>query len=334
LATTAKERPVFVPCAPLMHGTGAIAAFGALSSGGTVVTLAGRSFQAEELLDTIEREGVKGMAIVGEAFAQPILAALDAEPDRWDLSSLRMITSSGVMWSDANKAGLLRHNPRLILVDSLGSSEAVGMATSVQTASGPSAAGAAPATGDGPTFVASGTTQVLTEDGRPVEPGSDEVGMVAHRGRVPVGYYKDETKSAATFRVIDGVRWSIPGDHARVGADGELILLGRGSQCINTGGEKVYPEEPEEALRSHPDVIDVACVGVPDPRWGQRIVALVQLAPGVELDQGALIDHVKGRLAAYKAPKRIHAIDSTRRGANGKLDYRRLQEEARRLEGV
>lgn len=321
LGSSEKTRPVFVPCAPLMHGTGAIASFGALTAGGCVVTLESRSFSAAELLDTIEREDVKGIAIVGEAFAHPILAALDAEPDRWDISSLRMITSSGVMWSPANKAGLLRHNERLLLVDTLGSSEAVGMASDVSSSK--STGDAKPAS-----FVLDANTKVLTEDGREVQPGSGESGIVAYRGRVPVGYYKDEAKSAGTFKVIDGARWSLPGDHATVEADGSLRLLGRGSQCINTGGEKVYPEEPEEALRSHASVIDAACVGLPDPRWGQRIVALVQLEEGAALDEPALIAHVKGRLAAYKAPKQIFVLPTLGRAANGKLDYKGLQAQA------
>ncbi len=341
LAASTKAAPVFVPCAPLMHGTGAIAAFGVLSSGGAVVTLEQRSFAATELLDTIEREGVRSIAIVGEAFAQPILAALDAEPDRWDISSLRMITSSGVMWSPENKAGLLRHNPRLLLVDTLGSSEAVGMATDVVTsstarpetdASASSTTAVSPGTGrKGPSFAVSEHTRVIGDDGREVLAGSGEIGRVAYRGRVPLGYYKDPEKSAATFLELDGVRWSVPGDHATVDADGTLRLLGRGSLCINTGGEKVYPEEPEEALRSHPDVVDAACMGLPDARWGQRIVAVVQLRAGVELDAPTLIAHVKTHLAGYKAPKEIYAVDSLHRAANGKLDYKTLTEQAAAL---
>ncbi len=332
LGTTDRNPPIYIPCAPLMHGTGAMAALGVMISAGCTVTLQGRSFSATELLDTIERERVKSIAIVGEAFAQPILAALDAEPGRWDITTLRVISSSGVMWSPENKAALLRHNPGLMLVDTLGSSEAVGMARAVTTAA--SSADEAPPTAAAgpPAFVLSESTRVITEDGRFVEPGSAESGLVAYRGRVPVGYYKDEAKSAVTFKVIDGARWSIPGDHATVDADGTLRLLGRGSHCINTGGEKVYPEEPEEALRSHPDVVDAACVGLPDPRFGQRIVALVQLHDGVELDAPALIAHVKTRLAGFKAPKQIHALATLGRGANGKLDYKMLRGRAEALQ--
>jgi acyl-CoA synthetase (AMP-forming)/AMP-acid ligase II len=166
---------------------------------------------------------------------------------------------------------------------------------------------------------------VLTEDGHEVLPGSGERGRVALRGRTPIGYYKDEKKSADTFVLHDGVRWSIPGDWAEVEADGTLKLYGRGSQCINTGGEKVYPEEVEEALKLHPSVNDAAVVGVPDERFGEAITALVEVHAGDTLDEAALIAHVKERLAHYKAPKRCLPIDTIGRAANGKLDYKSLK---------
>jgi 3-oxocholest-4-en-26-oate---CoA ligase len=274
-----------------------------------------------ELLDTCERERVKSMSIVGDAFARPILRALDAEPDRWDISALRVIVSSGVMWSAETKAGLLRHNPRLIMVDSLGSSEAISMANATTTADGTS-----------PTarFRLGPHTRVLTDDGRDVIPGSGERGRVALRGRTPVGYYKDPEKSAATFAVIDGVRYSIPGDWAEVADDGAVVLLGRGSQSINTGGEKVYPEEVEEVLKRHPAIADAAVVGVPDERFGEAITALVEVLPGQRLDTADVIAHVKVHLASYKAPKRVIEVPTIGRAANGKLDYRRLKAEAER----
>jgi acyl-CoA synthetase (AMP-forming)/AMP-acid ligase II len=315
-----KPGPSHVPCAPLMHGTGAFTSMAVLASGGSIVTLTGRHFDPVELLDTITRVGVRSLAIVGDAFAKPILAALDAEPDRWDISSLRVIISSGVMWSSATKDGLLRHNPKLILVDTLGSSEALSMASSVSTADAPSSSTAA--FGLGP------STRVITDDGRDVVPGSGEVGMMAQRGRMPVGYYKDEEKTAHTFRVLDGARWSIPGDYATVDADGTLRLLGRGSQCINTGGEKVYPEEVEEVIKTFGDTLDAVCVGVPDERFGEAVVALVQLRPGAELDEPAIIAHVKASLAGYKAPKRVLAMPSLGRAPNGKVDYKALRRHA------
>lgn len=315
-----KPGPRNLPAAPLMHGTGLFNALSNLIVGGSVITMEGRRFDPVELLDTIEIQQVNSMSIVGDAFAKPILRALDAEPGRWDISTLRVIVSSGVMWSSESKAGLLRHNPRLIMVDALGSSEAIGMATNTTTADSMSSGG-----GSGTAKFALGpNTRVVTDDGRDVVPGSGELGRVALRGFTPIGYYKDEVKSADTFQVIDGVRYSIPGDWAEVEADGTVKLLGRGSQCINTGGEKVYPEEVEEVLKLHPSVLDAAVVGVPDERFGQAITALVEAVPGVTLDGAELIAHVKGRLAAYKAPKRIVPVASIGRAANGKLDYKHL----------
>lgn len=312
--------PRNMPSAPLMHGTGLFNAISNLMIGGSVTTMQERSFSPEEFLDSVQRFGINSTSIVGDAFAKPILRALDAEPDRWDVSSLRVIVSSGVIWSKESKDGLLRHNPRLIMVDALGSSEAIGMATNTTTAdSGDETA----------KFELGPNTRVVTdatpdEPSRDVVPGSGELGRVAIRGRTPIGYYKDEEKSAQTFVVIDDDRYSIPGDYATVEADGTVSLKGRGSQCINTGGEKVYPEEVEEALKLHPTVADAAVVGLPDEKWGQAITALVELETGASLDVEALRDHVKGRLAAYKAPKSITAIESVGRAANGKLDYKAL----------
>jgi len=291
-----------------------------------VVTMSGRKFDPIELLNTIETHQINSMSIVGDAFAKPILKALDAEPNRWDISSLRVIVSSGVMWSGETKAGLLAHNPRLIMVDALGSSEAIGMATNTTTAESvaqQSSAGERTAK-----FALGPNTRVVTDDGRDVKPGSGEIGRVALRGYTPIGYYKDELKSASTFQVIDGIRYSIPGDWAEVETDGTVKLLGRGSQCINTGGEKVYPEEVEEALKLHPSVADAAVVGLPDERFGQAICALVEPEPGHEVDAAALIAHVKERLAAYKAPKQVVPVTSIGRAANGKLDYKHLTSHA------
>jgi acyl-CoA synthetase (AMP-forming)/AMP-acid ligase II len=321
-ARMAKPGPRNLPAAPLMHGTGAFNAMWNLVLAGSVVTVVGRHFDAIELLDTIQEHKVNSISIVGDAFAKPILRALDAEPDRWDISSLRVIVSSGVMWAAETKQGLLRHNARLIMIDSLGSSEAIGMASNTTTAE----SAATPATTA--TFSLGPNTKVLTEDGREVLPGSGERGRVALRGRTPIGYYKDEAKSASTFITFEGVRWSIPGDFAEVAADGTLILFGRGSQCINTGGEKVFPEEVEEVLKRHPSVADAAVVGVPDERFGEAITALVEPHAGDTIDEAALIAHVKDQIAHYKAPKRVLTIDTVGRAANGKLDYRRLKDEA------
>jgi acyl-CoA synthetase (AMP-forming)/AMP-acid ligase II len=316
--------PRNLPAAPLMHGTGLFNAISNLMVGGSVITMEGRRFDPVELLDTIEHHRINSMSIVGDAFAKPILRALDAEPDRWDISSLRVIVSSGVMWSSESKSGLLRHNARLIMVDSLGSSEAIGMASNTTTAESE----AATTGGTTAHFQLGPNTRVVTEEGRDVAPGSGELGRVALRGFTPIGYYKDAEKSATTFQVIDGVRYSIPGDWAEVGADGSVKLLGRGSQCINTGGEKVYPEEVEEVLKLHPSVRDAAVVGVPDERFGQAICALVEPHDGATVVETDLIAHVKATLAAYKAPKRVIDVSTIGRAANGKLDYKHLTAQA------
>lgn len=310
-----KAGPKGMPAAPLMHGTGFFNAMSTLLVGGSITCMEGRRFDPVELLDTVQEHRINSMSIVGDAFAKPILRALDAEPDRWDISSLRVIVSSGVMWSKETKDALLRHNDRLIMVDTLGSSEAIGMATNT-TRSGSSDSTAK--------FELGPNTRVVTEDRRDVVPGSGELGRVALRGHTPIGYYKDEQKSAATFLLIDGQRYSIPGDWAEVLADGSVKLLGRGSQCINTGGEKVYPEEVEECLKLHPTVHDAAVVGVPDERFGQAIVALVEPEAGATVDGDALIEHVKAHLARYKAPKQVITVDTVGRAVNGKLDYRAL----------
>jgi len=319
-----KPGPRNLPAAPLMHGTGLFNAMSNLMIGGSVITMPSRRFEAELLLDTIEEKRINSMSIVGDAFAKPILRTLEADIGKWDISSLRVIISSGVMFSAETKAGLLRYNSRLIMVDSLGSSEAIGMATSTTTADGAA---------DTAKFALGPNTKVLTEDGREIVPGSGELGRVALRGHTPIGYYKDEAKSAATFQVIDGTRWSMPGDWASVEVDGTVRLLGRGSQCINTGGEKVYPEEVEEVLKLHPSVADAAVVGVPDERFGQAITALVEALPGQAVDEAALIAHVKSRLASYKAPKRVLPIQSVGRAGNGKLDYKSLTARARQVLG-
>lgn len=313
--------PRGLPGAPLMHGTGFFNAISTMMLGGSTTTLTGRHFDVVELLDTIESRGINSISIVGDAFAKPMLRALDAEPGRWDISSLRVIVSSGVMWSRETKQGLLRHNDRLIMVDTLGSSEAIGMASNVSTKE---------SSGDDSTarFVLGPNTRVVTEDGRDVTPGSDELGRVALRGRTPIGYYKDKAKSAATFQVIDGVRYSIPGDWATVASDGSVRLLGRGSQCINTGGEKVYPEEVEESLKTHPAVRDSAVVGVPDDRFGEAICALIELEPGSDATDEELVAHVRAGLAGYKSPRHLLRVATVGRAVNGKLDYRGLREMA------
>jgi len=310
---------VGLPACPLMHGTGAFVAFIMLNGAGSVVTLTKRNYDPVELLDTIERDKVNVMAIVGDVFAKPMLRELDANPGRWDISSMLAIISSGVMWSHETKQGLLKHHPGMILNDAFSSSEALGMGSSVS--SGDNAA-------DTAKFTLGPNTRVIDEDGKDIVPGSGDVGMVAVKGLVPVGYYKDPEKSAKTFRVIDGDRYSVPGDFATVEADGTLKILGRGSVCINTGGEKVFPEEVEEVIKRYEPVLDCAVVGVPDEKWGEAITAIVQPRPGDEIDDDELVKHVKANLAAYKAPKHVVVVDTLGRSPAGKLDYPGLKRKA------
>jgi 3-oxocholest-4-en-26-oate---CoA ligase len=312
--------PVGLPACPLMHGTGLYTQLIILSLGGSTVTLVNRTLDIEELFDTIEREKVAQIAIVGDAFAKPMVRALDAEPDRWDLSSLIMIASSGVMWSDATKKKLLEHNPGMMLVDAFSSTEALGMGQSVSSAA---------TTASTAHFMPGPNTIVITDDGRRVEPGSGEIGRVAVGGYQPVGYYKDPDKTAATFIEFEGQRYSCPGDYAMVNEDGTLTLLGRGSVVINSGGEKIFPEEVEEALKTYPGVRDAVAVGVPDERFGEAVTAVVEPAEGAAIDEAELIAHVKSRLATYKAPKAVVTVPTIGRAPNGKVDYKRLKDYAK-----
>jgi len=311
-----------LPACPLMHGTGGFTAMECLSEGGRVVTLTSRQFDPIDLLDTVEREKVNGLIIVGDAFAKPILRALDEQPDRWDLTSLVGIISSGVMWSEETKQGLLKHHGTMMLVDAFSSSEALGMGSSVS--SGTSAVRTAQ-------FTLGPEVKVLDPDGNEIKPGSGQVGVLANGGRNPLGYYKDEAKSASTFRTYDGVRYSIPGDYAEVGEDGKIQLLGRGSVVINTGGEKVYPEEVEEVVKTFPGVADAAVVGIPNERFGEEVVAAVELKPEVDRDSVTAVEiqaYVSQRLAAYKSPRRVRFLDSIGRSPSGKMDYGRHRDEA------
>ncbi|MGK2930090.1 MAG: acyl-CoA synthetase [Acidimicrobiales bacterium] len=323
--TYTEAGPKFLPACPQMHGTGNFPCLSTLAAGGSVVTLTDRTFAPAQFLDAIEREGVNMTAIVGDAFAKPILGVLDADEGKWDLSSLLAIVSSGVMWSQESKQRLLEHHPGMLLMDAFSSSEALGMGQSI------SGAGQAAETAK---FELSPDTIVIDEQNRPIEPGSDEIGRLAVGGRQPLGYFKDPVKTASTFLEIEGTRYSCPGDFATVDADGRITLLGRGSVCINTGGEKVFPEEVEEALKTHASVADAVAVGIPDERFGEAVTAVVEAKPGQTIDEAELIAHVKNRLAAYKAPKSVVVVDGIGRAPNGKVDYKRLKGEAAERLGV
>jgi acyl-CoA synthetase (AMP-forming)/AMP-acid ligase II len=315
-AYEAGNQVISIPCAPLMHGTGVW--LGALIqhlAGGQVVTMRSRSLDAHEVLEATRRRGVTSWTIVGDSFAKPIIRAIDEANGRsapYDTSSVKIVISSGVMWTAEVKEQLLDRVPQAVLVDAIGSTEgSMGVQITMR--------GMAVETAK---FAQMPTTKVFTDDGRLVEPGSDDIGMVAAGGNVPLGYYKDPEKTARTFRVIDGERYSFPGDLAKVAADGTLILLGRGSQVINTGGEKVYPEEVEEAVKRVDGVVDCLVVGVDDERFGQAVTAVVSTADGSQLDEGTVVARVKEQLAGFKAPKRVVFVPQVPRAPNGKADYK------------
>lgn len=300
---------------PLMHGTASIVALSTFTQGGALVTMPERSFDADALWRCVERDRTTVLTIVGDAFGRPMADALDAAAVRgepYDVSSVFMILSSGVIWSQPVKEALLAHRD-FKLVDSLGSSEGTGTGMRISDRKGGSATAR---------FTLGENAAVFDEDGQPVEPGSGQQGMVAVGGPIPVGYYKDPEKSAATFRTIGGRRWSVPGDWATVEADGTIVLLGRGSACINSAGEKIYPEEVEEAVKAHPAVADCLVVGVPDPKWGEAVTAVVQMADeATDVADADIIADARTRLAAYKLPKSLIRSDAVQRGANGKPDY-------------
>ncbi len=312
--TETGPRLIAIPCAPLMHGTGLwLGAFAAHLTGGEVVTLTSRTLDPHEVLGTVEARRATSLVIVGDAFAKPLVAAIDQAAERgepYDLSSIIVILSSGVMWTTEVKQQLLERIPQVVLFDAIGSTEG-SMGNQMSTRGGST---------DTAKFTQNPTTKVFTEDGREVVPGSGEIGLVAAGGFVPLGYFKDPDKSARTFRTIDGVRYSFPGDLAHIAEDGSLILLGRGSQVINSGGEKVFPEEVEEAVKRVPGVRDCLVVGVDDERFGQAVTA-VAATDGKVVDEADVIAHVKTQLAGFKAPKRVVFVAEVPRTSNGKADY-------------
>ncbi len=317
---------VSLAACPLMHGTGMwLGSMVPLLTGGTVVTIPKLGLDPHLIWSEVERNGCTSVTIVGDAFAKPMLDALDDAAKRgnpYGLSSLGSIVSSGVMWSTEVKEGLLAHHD-MRLVDAMGSTEG-GIGSSVasreehtQTAR----------------FQINPGVKVFADDGHEVVPGSGEMGKLATSGLVPVGYYKDPEKSAATFREIDGVRYSFPGDYATVEPDGTITLLGRGSNCINTAGEKVYPEEVEEAVKRHPSIYDCLVVGLTDARFGQRVVAVASVEEREDIDEQELIDFTRDHLAGYKLPKQVVFVEEVRRAPNGKADYKWARTQAERAFG-
>jgi acyl-CoA synthetase (AMP-forming)/AMP-acid ligase II len=302
---------------PLMHGGGQWLTLIALFGGNCAVVYSERGFDAERVLDLAEREHVTTIGIIGDAMARPIAEAVLAEPDRWDVSSLFMLGNGGAMLSAAVKSQMARAFPNAMVNDSYGASE---------TGAAGSEVGASTER-DRPAFTTDGSTWVLDPDTlEPLEVGSGREGLFARKGHIPIGYWKDPEKTARTFRTDgNGVRWVVPGDMATIDADGHVVLFGRGSGCINTGGEKVFPEEVEAAIRAHPDVLDAVVVGRPDLRFGQKVVALVAMRDGAApLTLDALQEHCRTLIAGYKVPRRL-LLGTAPRTNTGKPDYATAQ---------
>jgi fatty-acyl-CoA synthase len=307
-------------CPPLMHGTGWFQAMIAWLVGGvTVVLESAKKFDAAELWRTVDAEKITAITIVGDPFAKPMAKELEDNGDAYDISSVVMIASSGVMWSEETKQRLLAHHSGVVLADAFSSSEAIGMGMSFTTAAGSVQTGK---------FQLSDTTKLFNADLELIETEPGARGLVGVGGLQPLGYYKDPEKSAKTFVECEAGRFSVPGDWAEVNEDGiTLSLLGRGSVCINTGGEKVFPEEVEEVIKRFDGVKDVVVVGVPDDRWGEAITAVVS-SHEADLDGEAIIEHVKGSLAGYKAPKHVVQVPEVYRSPAGKADFKRTRETA------
>ncbi|MGZ4676152.1 MAG: acyl-CoA synthetase [Acidimicrobiia bacterium] len=305
------------PIAPLMHGAAQWVALMLLLQGNTLVLTAQKKMDPHEVWATVVREKVLTISLVGDAMARPLIEVLDEPGADYDLSNLFVIGSGGAILSPVVKAKIAEKLPHVAVVDSLGASE-TGFQGSV--------AGADP---EGkPRFTMGDHTMVLDDEGVPLEPGSGIVGRLARKGYMPLGYYKDEAKTASTFMVLNGERWVVPGDMARVEADGTITLLGRGSVSINSGGEKIFPEEVELALKSHPDVFDVVVVGVPDERWGERVVAVVKARAGAKPTAEELAAHARETIAGYKVPREVHLVDEIVRSPSGKADYRWAKSQA------
>jgi acyl-CoA synthetase (AMP-forming)/AMP-acid ligase II len=311
---------------PLMHGTGWFTAMIAWLTGGSVVLLDDpKSFDAAELWEAVARTKPTAITIVGDPFAKPMLQTLRDAKRSYDISSVAMIASSGVMWSQEVKQGLLEYNPNMMLVDAFSSSEALGMAMSITTKDGVASTAK---------FQLTDKTRLFDENLKPLETSPGVKGLVGVGGHQPVGYYKDPEKSARTFVPVGGDRFAIPGDWAMVNEDGiTLTVLGRGSVCINTGGEKVFPEEVEEVIKRHPGIRDAVVVGVPDAKWGEAVTAVVSTANG-ELDADALKRFVKDHLAGYKAPKHVVVVDEVYRSPSGKADFKRTKQAAMDALGI
>jgi acyl-CoA synthetase (AMP-forming)/AMP-acid ligase II len=299
------------PVAPLMHGAAQWTSIVTALNGAPLVLNGSRSLDAAEVWQIVADEGVVSMSIVGDAQARPLADGLETLGEDVDLSSLFLLSSGGAILSPSVKQRLSELLPNIIIFDALGASETGFQGTGSST------------DGSGrPQFRFGDHTLVIDADGKPTTPGDGQVGRLVRRGHIPLGYYKDEKKTAETFPTINGERWVVPGDMAIAEADGSITLLGRGSVSINSGGEKIYPEEVELVLKGHPDVFDAVVVGVPDERWGERVAAVIAPRGDARPTVDDLRDHGRTLLASYKLPKEVHYVDHMVRSPSGKADYR------------
>jgi acyl-CoA synthetase (AMP-forming)/AMP-acid ligase II len=315
LGALVKGKPMamtFMPLAPFIHGAAQWAAMIGFFQGSKVVIIPGRSFQPKLVWELVEREKVQTLTMVGDAMARPLV---DAHDGTHNTKSLLIIASAGAILSDAVKDELKKKLGSVMILNSFGSSES--------GHNGHAIPGMDKGAEGRVSFKMDDTAAVFDESTwTRIERGSGKLGKYARTGRLPIGYYKDEQKTRDTFREVDGKRWVIPGDFATVEADGRITLYGRGAVCINTGGEKVFPEEVESALKAHPDVMDVLVVGLPDERWGQRVVAVVEPRPGASLRFDNIDEHVRAHVAGYKCPKQVFACEKVERQPSGKPDYK------------
>jgi acyl-CoA synthetase (AMP-forming)/AMP-acid ligase II len=294
--------------APLIHGSAQWSTLPALFAGDSVVLMA--QFDPHEVWRAVQRHRVNTIVMVGDAMARPLIEAYEQE--HYDASSVLAVSSNGSIFSATVKDQYLKLLPNVVITDAIGSSE-----TGFTGLGFVSAGTKKP---EGPTVRAGPSTIVIDEDNQPVGPGG--VGRIARGGHIPLGYYKDPVKTAALFAEVDGARYAVPGDYARVEEDGSITLLGRGNTCVNTGGEKVFPEEVEGALKSFADIFDAIVIGVPDDRLGQRVAALVQPRDGHNVDLAALEAHLRTQIAGYKVPRSVWLVDHIGRTPAGKADYR------------
>ncbi|HET6949277.1 MAG TPA: acyl-CoA synthetase [Acidimicrobiales bacterium] len=310
------DKPIcYLPLAPMMHAAAQWTSFSWLFAGGKVVLMTG-PLDPDAVWRTVAAEQVNLMTVVGDAVARPLLDAWD-RAGGYDIPSLYSFSNGGAAMAPATRERVFATLPQVMVTDGFGSSEA-GTQGAMRVAAGTRPEGAGLVRFDTPTK----PTIVVDLDGEEVEPGSGVVGQVLAGGRLPLGYYNDPEKTAASFVTRDGTRWLVTGDMATVGADGAIELLGRGSEAINTGGEKVFPEEVEGVLKGHPGVFDCLVVGVPDERWGQAVTAVVQPPPGEDVTLASLVAHCKAHMAGYKAPKHLVVVEGIVRSPSGKADYR------------